>query len=327
MSRTPSGPVVTVAVAPDGATLAGLPRHGVLRSLDRADWQLSNDGLEANLVVGLASASDGRLYLAGLEDGIEVSADGGATWAPSWQAEQAPFALSADAATSPGAEQAALALSADATTSAGASGQAEQAAFALSADATYAATSLGSLRRDGAAWRLVHPAPSRAISAAAGRVAALTLNDQVIWSDDAGATWRELTSPAEPTCLAFASDGAFLIGTASGVWRAAPESSCQRVADVRNVRALAVGRDGQLWVGADELVVYGRERATLSGAVTAIAVTDRASAVATSAGLWLLQSGIATLELEHRAIVGVALSETHLYAAELGGRIWRRPSN
>jgi hypothetical protein len=61
--------------------------------------------------------------------------------------------------------------------------------------------------------------------------------------------------------------------------------------------------------------------------VTAIAVTDRASAVATSAGLWLLQSGIATLELEHRAIVGVALSETHLYAAELGGRIWRRPSN
>jgi photosystem II stability/assembly factor-like uncharacterized protein len=205
------GPVLSLTFVPDGereVLLAGLPKEGIARSEDDgATWTMANEGLSANLLVGLtlspAFSQDQTLFAAGLEDGVTVSRDGGATWAPA---------------------NAGL----DDTT---VFGLAASPAFAT--DRTlYAATAAGVYRsRDAAAaWEPVRgdqaPATVGAVltgPAQAGRpalVLAALLGGKLIASDDGGATWRALGQPfggAEVISLAispgFAEDRTIFAGT------------------------------------------------------------------------------------------------------------------
>jgi hypothetical protein len=113
-------------------------------------WR-SKKGLSqvANLAVALAAASDG-LFVAGLEDGIELSVDGGATWARAWQADGA--------------------------------------VFGLSTGARYAAGAGGVLRRAGDSWKTVNAAPARAVCHSGRRAVALTLAHEVLLTNDDDAT-------------------------------------------------------------------------------------------------------------------------------------------
>ncbi|MBV9174119.1 MAG: hypothetical protein JOZ81_28995, partial [Chloroflexi bacterium] len=244
------GSALTVAFASDGSVLAGLRRRGVLRSGDMRTWSLSEDGLAANLVVALAAATDG-LFVAGLEDGIEVSSDGGTTWRPSWQADVAVFAVSKHAG--------------------------------------YAASAGGVLRRAGVSWETLNAAPARAVSHSGQTVAALTLANEVLLSNDDGATWETLSPPWTPTCCAVAPNGDVLLGCHTGVYRATSSWPC--VIEIANVRAIALANDGSLYVGTDEEIIHGTERAKIAGPVTAIVADADAVAVATTAGVWLLESG------------------------------------
>jgi hypothetical protein len=277
------GPALAVGFAPGGCILAGLQRRGVLCSTDALNWKLSNDGLAANLVVALAATADG-VYVAGLEDGIEVSSDGGATWGDGWQADVA--------------------------------------VYALSTDARYAATAGGVLRRAGSSWETINAAPSRAVSRSGRTVAALTLAGEVLLSNDEGAMWETLTPPWVPTCCVIAPDGGLLLGSNTGVYRAT--SSWPPVVEAPRVRAIAVADNGTLFVGTDEELIYGTERTEVAGRVTAIAAEAGGVAVATSAGLWLFDNGDMALELADKPVVAATFDGTYVYAAELGGRIWRR---
>lgn len=277
------GPALAVGFAADGCILAGFQRRGVLRSTDALNWNLSTDGLAANLVVALAATADG-VFVAGLEDGIEVSSDGGATWRRAFQADVA--------------------------------------VFALSSDARYAATASGVLRRAGASWQPINAAPSRAVSHSGRTVAALTLADEVLFSKDDGATWETLTPPWTPTCCVIAPDGGLLLGSDTGVYRATP--SWSSVLDAPDVRAIAVANNGTLFVGTDAEIIYGTERAEVAGPVTAIAAESGGVAVATTAGLWLFENGDVALHLADKPIVAATFNDRYVYAAELGGRIWRR---
>jgi hypothetical protein len=57
--------------------------------------------------------------------------------------------------------------------------------------------------------------------------------------------------------------------------------------------------------------------------VTAIYVEADTVGVATSAGFWVFDSGDVALHLEDKPIVAATFDGRHIYAAELGGRIWR----
>ena len=66
------GPVLTVAFAPDGALLAGLPREGIARSVDLEHWDKANAGLQANLVVAWSGA-----FVRGSPPAVSRQAGGG----------------------------------------------------------------------------------------------------------------------------------------------------------------------------------------------------------------------------------------------------------
>jgi hypothetical protein len=75
-----------VATGEGEVLLAGLHRHGVARSTDDgATWHLTNTGLDARLLTSLVLspdfAHDRTLFVAGPQDGVSVSSDGGQTWA------------------------------------------------------------------------------------------------------------------------------------------------------------------------------------------------------------------------------------------------------
>lgn len=323
-------PFLCVAFVADGALLGGLPRRGVLRSTHGDDWQTADDGLRANLVVGLAAAADGSLYLAGLEDGLEVSSDGGRTWRPAWPERTEPTTV-----------------------------------FGISEDAAYAATSQGAFGRDmrTGTWQQLTAAGARAVCSNGRSVAALNLSGDVSLSDDGGATWRALTLPADaaaPTCVGLARGGALLVGTQHGLWRVVPSASStwQRILVAPDVACLAIAPtypvDGMVFVGAgsdvwwparDMLEVVRGERrpvwrhARTGGRTVAVATSpafqaDHCVLVGTSAGVV-----VSTDMGEHfrpwseglgeTSIVSVAFSATYatdrlVYAVELGGRLWRR---
>ncbi len=193
----PPAEVLSLICAADGdgeALLAGLHRRGVVRSdSDGARWTPANDGLRANLVVGLALspalADDQTLFTAGLQDGISVSRDGGRTWAVSvgWPVEAAALGL----AISP----------------------------AFARDRTvYAATAAGVLvsRDAGMGWQrsTTTAAPLRAIVAAPAAngapptVLAALLGGELRVSEDAGRSWRVLSASADAPALTTRAFGA-----------------------------------------------------------------------------------------------------------------------
>jgi hypothetical protein len=153
-------------------------------------------------------------------------------------------------------------------------------------------------------------------------VAALTLADEVLLSNDDGATWEALSPPWTPTCCVIAPDGRLLLGSNTGVYRAT--SHWPSVIEAADVRAIALANTGTLFVGTNEEIIYGAERAKVEGPVTAMAAEGDEVAVATAAGLWLFENGDLALHLSDKPIVAATFGGSHVYAAELGGRIWRR---
>jgi len=333
------GPVLSVTFASDGALLAGMPHRGVARSTDCSRWEHSTSGLQANLVIALAPsadfARDRTLFAAGLEDGVIVSTDAGATWQAANGGPDSPvFAL----ATAPGG--------------------------------VYAATSNGIVRRQVKAdqWRQVHPLGTRAIRADGRRVVAVGVHGELLASTDGGEAWRRLVWPAaggQPRSVALT--GAHtVVGSVDAltgeraIWQSATDGQAwQRVLLERGAGVIPVAAppthaiDAMLFVGLDDAVartIRGVEevwrgerhpvwrRATLSGMVTALETSpayarDATLLVGTSAGAWISRDAGDTFQtldanLGDAPVVAVAFSPAYvrdrlIYAVELGGRIWR----
>src|SRR5207245_8930234 len=85
----PPGMVWGLIVVPAGEgepLLAGLHRQGIARSAhDGETWEVANAGLSARLLTGLVLSpsftQDRTLFVAGPQDGVGMSQDGGRTWA------------------------------------------------------------------------------------------------------------------------------------------------------------------------------------------------------------------------------------------------------
>jgi photosystem II stability/assembly factor-like uncharacterized protein len=227
-------PALCVAFARDGTLLAGLARQGIVRSPDLQSWELGNAGLQANLVVGVAVSPDGALYLAGLEDGVVVSTDGGASWQSAntgLPGEPAVFGLAIGtngtyAATSAGVFRQAAAS---------AFGQAppprsRQGPVLRSRQGPASAFGQGPAFRSRQApafaeWLPVHAAPARVVRMAGRRAVALGMQADVgaagmqtgvAASEDGGDTWRTLAWPSsagQPVSLAVAEPATILVGT------------------------------------------------------------------------------------------------------------------
>jgi photosystem II stability/assembly factor-like uncharacterized protein len=333
VTQLATGPVLSVAFAPDGALLAGVARQGVVRSTDGVHWQAAHD-LQANLAVALAIAGDGRLYLAGLEDGLVVSSDGGLTWSDVRLGDEDGVAV-----------------------------------FGLSTDARYAATSRGLFQWRASGWVCVSETPVRAVASSDERVAAVGLAGEVLRSADGGRTWLPTAAPSAdgpPGCLGLSRDGTVLVGTRDGVWRMSSDGG-DRAAGVwqRTLRAtdaaptcvlpaptytttgavfVAVGT--QVWWparGGQEVERGERrpawQRTDLAARVIALAVAptyarERIVVAGTSQGVALSRDGGEHFTpwsdgLGGAPMVAVAASPTFaadrlLYAVELGGRLWRR---
>jgi hypothetical protein len=294
----------------------------VLRCDDGQTWVAADGGLRANLAVALEGAADGRLYLAGLEDGIVVSLDGGLTWAPTQAADLA--------------------------------------VFGLSANASYAASSTGVLKRQSDEWQYVNNFGVRAVCSLSRAVAALRLDGQVSFSDDAGESWRELVLPARagtPHCLDLADASTVLVGTVNGVWRGADRAEWTHLLEAERVTTLIAGpshsKDGLVFAALDDQVrsplpgmtqIVGRQRrpvwrqASMPGRITALAVaprhhSDRTVLAGTSAGVCVSEDagesftawteGMGELPTVALAFSPGYASDRAVYAVELGGRIWR----
>lgn len=191
--------------------LAGLPKHGIVRTEDLGvTWQAANTGLHANLLVSLVAspnfANDQTLLAAGLEDGITISSDGGTTWQEANE------------------------------------GLVESTVFGIAVSPTfatdrliYAATTTGTYRsRDGAAsWEptaegIADTASAVLVGPARGErpapVLAALVGGILVLSDDAGLSWRTLGQAfggAEVISLAFSpafeQDHTIIVGTSKTV--------------------------------------------------------------------------------------------------------------
>jgi hypothetical protein len=336
------GPVLSVAFAPDGALLAGMPRHGVARSRDLASWETANAGLQANLVTSVALSpefeSDRTLYLAGLEDGVSTSTDAGASWA-----------------------------SANAGLAAG------TAVFGLVASpaGVYAATSTGVFLRRGRSdeWKQVHPTPARAVRAAGRRVVALGVSGALVTSSDDAASWQLLPWPAsagQARSMALAGPSTLFVGSTLPstsevtVWWSTDGQRWQRVlvehaADAVVLAAPPInGYDSTIFVGVGDAVLRrvpgvverigaerrpGWRRAQVPATVTALETSpsyreDKTVMAGTTAGVCISRDAGLTFQpwsagMGNVPVVAVAFSPAYLadrqvHAVELGGRIWRR---
>lgn len=364
------GPALSLAFVadPDGEVLlAGLPRHGIAR-LDRdGTWSMAGEGLHANLLVGLALSPafsrDRTVFTAGLEDGVAVSEDGGASWAPR------NTGLPATAF--------GLALSpryADDQT-------------------LYAATTEGLYRgRDAAAtWQRVDDSPALAVVTAAvagdGPIPVLAaLPDGQLLASDDGEGWRPLRPPFEGGDVIsvglspdYARDRSMFVGVArqSAVGDPANATSAVSlelwrstdggirwerwlVAHGSSALPLAIPPsypiDGTIFVGVGGRVLRPRrgawQRSTAerrpiwegvdipdAPTVTALATSpayrdDTTLFAATSTGLYVSRDGGAAFTpwsegLAPNPIVALAVSpedahDRRVYALGLGGTIWRR---
>jgi photosystem II stability/assembly factor-like uncharacterized protein len=361
------GPVLSLCLVPDGdrdILIAGLPREGIVRSEDGgATWQPANDGLSANLLVGLTPspgfAKDKTIFAAGLEDGVTVSRDGGVTW------------------------------------SAAGNGLNEATVFTVAASPTftqdktlYAATAAGVYRSQdaGRVWTALHgegePATIGALLAAPNApVLAAQLGGRLLASDDGGAVWRPLGQPfggAEVISLAASSgyveDRTIFVGTSKTL----PDGSATDVVLWRstdggerwerwlvergaNVLPLAISptypADKALFVGLGNRVlrprrnieeVRGGSRRPLwqhadlgdgTASITALVISptfnnDATLYAATSGGIFVSRDGGEHFEewstgLNPTSVVALSLSPNYakdkvVFAVGLGGTIWRR---
>jgi hypothetical protein len=208
------GSVLSVALeGPGGGSLcilAGLPDHGIARSVDDGrTWAASNNGLAAGLIVGLALGAghehDRTVLTASLQSGVSVSTDGGRTWA----------------ARNNGLEGATVYQVATWESPAG-----EQLAFAATDGGLYLS------RDDGASWALSSPgepsAPIHAVTLASSpgsleAVVASLADGRLAISTDRGSTWEALATrfgQAEVVALALSpaladtQDGTIFVVTA-----------------------------------------------------------------------------------------------------------------
>jgi len=350
--------------AADGAEtlLAGLHRHGVVRSADDgATWTPANDGLRASLQVGLALspdfASDQTLFIASLQDGVSASHDGGTTWAdcPGWPADAAALGLAispnyAEDRTLCAATPGGIQVSRDA----GATWQAVTASSApvkavvsapMAAGAppvVLAALSDGALliSDDGAAtWRIqstefknvaiialaVSPAykHDRTIF-----VATTTLDEVVVWrSTSGGQRWHEwLVEPGRSDTLALALSPNYdedeLVFVGLGGRVLKP------LAHAREVRS---GKRRPVWRGT--AVGEGALAVTALGTSPTFA-EDRTLFAATNAGVFVSRDGGQTYQpwsegLNPVRTVALGTSPSYaddrlVYALGLGGTVWRR---
>ncbi|MGI9148844.1 MAG: YCF48-related protein [Chloroflexota bacterium] len=336
------GPVLSLAFTSDGTLLAGMPRVGIARSSDLVRWESANTGLQASLVVALALSpefgGDQTLYVAGLEDGVAVSADGGTRWDTfngGLPEETAVFGLAA-----------------------GPRG-------------LFAATHAGVFRRD-QDWHQMHPAPSRAVRADAERVVGVQLSGAVMTSLDSGASWSAMdwpTSVGQPQSVVMACSTTLVVGSSQAstsevtVWRSEDGQDFQRMLVERGsgVVALAAGptsgADSAMFAGVGDTVfrsvggVFERvpgeprpvwRRASLPATVCALETSpdyarDRTLLAATTAGVCISRDAGQTFQslgtgIDDRPVVAAAFSPAYaedqlIYSVELGGNIWRhRPT-
>jgi photosystem II stability/assembly factor-like uncharacterized protein len=346
------GPALALAFRPgDESLLVGLQGRGVaLVDPSAGTVGLSNDGLAANLVVGLCSASDGRLAVASLEAGIAISADGGSSWRESELPDTAgaPFAVAF-----PEADGVWPAL--------------------------VAATGGGLLLSpDDGGWEPVghevgarHP---RCLAArSGGPLLAGFADGAVARSDDAGRSWRRLATPlqgAEVVALAsspaIAIDHTLFVATvrpaeSEGEWQLALWRSTDDGAswscwlERTGPRALALlvppshPRDGALLVSVGdrlmrpnprmEEIVRGQRRphwrevwsAPDGALITSLIVVPESDLfAATTRGVYRSVNGGDSFEpcsegLEPGPIVSLALApDGALLALQLGGTVWER---
>jgi hypothetical protein len=347
-------PAPVLSLAWTGAALvAGLHKGGVARSGDHgATWASARvgGGLFTQLAVSPAFAHDRRLFLAGPDEGVWLSADGGATWSERKEG--------LDDATLFG-----LAISAD---------------YARDR-CVYAATSAGIRRsRDGgASWQAI-PAVSEPVRAVATAppsdhplptVVAALADGRLVVSDDRGQTWRSLGAPfdgAQVASLAVSDRSVFAACKAGsewvvwrwtetdGRWRRWLVEPADGTADT-GLLPLAVAPDGSLFaaLGARVLrpapgayAVQAGERRPLwrsaslpAGSVTALAVSpgfarDRTVLAATSDGVFVSLDGGQSFapSLASPGMLGLALSPGYpddglVYALGLGGGLWRAVSS
>jgi len=295
-------------------------------------WEAANAGLQANLVVSIALSPeferDHTLYLAGLEDGVSVSTDAGASW------ECANAGL--------GTATAVLGL-------------------AASPDGVYAATSAGVFHTRGRAdeWKQVHPAPARAVRAEGRRVVALGMHGALVASADGAASWRPLEWPAsagQAKSVALAGPSRLFVGSTLSstsevaVWESTLVQGWQRVLvePASDVAALPVPLahvvDGTIFAGIGDTVMRTAEgrlvwhRAGLPGTVTSLEAspayrTDTTILAGTTAGACISRDAGLTFEpwgagMDNAPVIAVAFSPAYatdrlVYALELGGRVWR----
>lgn len=347
--------------------LAGLPGRGVVRSSnDGGSWAASSAGLTAGLFAGLAvvplgGATDARLVIASLEDGLRLSDDGGRTWTAATAGLPDPTVYQL-AAWCP-ADGPPILLAATAG------------GLAISHDA--ARSWQPALSGDDA----VTPALTLAAAPDGTHLLAALAGGRLLASEDGGRSWAGLEAPgagAEIVALAlapaFRADGTLYAATAGPaapdgpaevvVWRSADRGRTwlpwleargappvqlvalpttplgppllvglggQVLRPLRDAAEVRAGRRRPLWQPA---ALPGGPRALAGLAASPSVALDRTLFLATSAGIFVSRDGgerfVPWREgLEPLAVVAVVPSPAYaadrlVYALGLGGTVWRR---
>ncbi len=343
--------------------LAGRSRLG-LAVIDVAtgDWTSHGHGLRGGLVVALAVSAEGprhTLWTGSLEAGAEVSRDGGAGWSPA--NDGLPDSVVLDLAVASGGTGTIYAATPDGLFARPegegawhwlAEGPVRKVAAGLDTDVVLAAYAAGALALStdrGASWQQLACLDGEVVSLAVspgfgfgfgfgfglGRDPLLLAGtsslaadgspgDLVLWrSGDAGQRWQRILVRRGPSALpiAVASDGAgraLLFAGAAG-----------RVLAPLEATELSQGERRPLWRGPEVGLPGGPHT------VTALAVATRASGApvvvvaGTTGGVALSADGGATFTpwsqgLESAPVVALAAAPGVVYAALLGGTIWRR---
>jgi photosystem II stability/assembly factor-like uncharacterized protein len=338
------GPVLALTFASDVAgevLLAGLHRNGVARSAEPFDgWRLSNDGLQARLLLDLdlspSFGSNLTMFTAGPDEGVLISRDAGRTWTVHLTgSEDSPVS-----------------------------------GITVSTDSLFAATEAGLLRsRDaGGTWSVaIEDGAPVAVTAAKGRIVVALAEGRLLESTDNGETWRGLGAhfDRELISMACAPDGTLFVGTRADdeliVWRCGAGGSERErwlvevggdllvvavspnydidetvyvgsgsrvLSPMRNTREVRSGERRPMWRAVD-----------LGATITALATPSdaqhhRVVFAATSAGVYVSRDSGESFALWRdgggpEAAVALAVSPNYardglVYALEIGGTIWCR---
>lgn len=309
--------------------LVGLPVEGVMRGIP---WRTSNNGLSARLDTALVLGSDGALFVSGLEEGVRVSFDRGATWTEH----------------NAGLNDLAIHGLASTTTR------------------VWAATPSGLYMSGAHSWKRCPgvEGPAQMVAASSHVVVAALGGGRLALSEDEGGTWRGTALPwaeADLVALNVAQDGALFAVPATldevTLWRSVDAGKSwerwwiSRSGGVNRVALSATGR-GSVWLGLSDRVyspirdtqeTHGRERRPMwrsaplgpdVAAITSLAVSGGNVFAATNAGVFSSRDhGVTFTEwsngLAARRMVAIAVSPDgrRVYGLGLGGSVWRRVSS